>query len=123
MYLILILFIVLFNMNYKEGFWGRNSFLQRLRDMRKQLRIQEERRLQNIRNIFLQRERKRIERKRKILHDEQVRRRVEAERLERERIQAILDEQRRLRLIEEQKELDRISKEEKQGILTSYLSY
>jgi adenylate kinase family enzyme len=107
-------------MNYKEGFWRRNSFLQALRDMRERLRIQEEQRLQNIRNWFLQRER---ERQRKRLEEEQVRRRLEAERLERERIQAILDEQRRLRLIEEQKELDRISREEKQGILTSYLSY
>jgi len=36
------------------------------------------------------------------------------------RIQAKLDEERRLRPIEEQKELDRISKEESKGILTSY---
>ena len=120
MYLILILFIVLFNMNYKEGFWGRNSFLQQIREWRERLRIQEEQRLQNIRNIFLQSQRDRESRR---LQEEQVRRRLEAERLERERIQAILDEQLRLRRIEEQKELDRISREEKQGILTSYLSY
>ena len=46
-------------MNYKEEFWGRNSFLQQIREWRERLRIQEEQRLQNIRNIFLQSQRDR----------------------------------------------------------------
>lgn len=120
MYLIIILFLVLWTMNYKEGYWNRRHFLERIRQERERIRIQEEQRLQAIRNWFLQRERDRIERDRKQLLESQRLRRLELERIERERVQAQLEEERRLRLLEEQKRLAKIKAEEEKGILTSY---
>jgi NIMA (never in mitosis gene a)-related kinase len=120
MYLIIILILVLLNLNYKEGYWNRKKFLQRLHKERERLRLQEEQRLQTIRNWFLQRERERIERQRQQVLEAQRLRRIELERIERERIQAQLDEERTLRLIEEQKKLEKIKAEEDKGILTSY---
>lgn len=120
MYLFIILTVVLLNLNYKEGYWSRINFLQRLHEERKRLRLQEEQRLETIRNQLLQRMRERAERYRQQLLETQRLRRLELERIERERVQAQLEEERRLRLIEEQKKLEQIKAEEEKGILTSY---
>jgi len=128
MYLIIIfIIVVIFYLNRKsEGFWIRgrsrpfDSIREKIKQFREKIKSQNEQRLQHLRNIFLNNERKRKEAERKRLEEQQLQRRLIAQRLERERIQAKLDEERRLRLIEEQKELDRISKEESKGILTSY---
>jgi NIMA (never in mitosis gene a)-related kinase len=118
MYLIIILFIVLLNLNYKEGYWNRIKFLQRIHEERERLRLQEQQRLETIRNQLLQRMRERAERHRQQLLETQRLRRLELERIERERVQAQLEEERRL--IEEQKKLEKIKAEEEKGILTSY---
>ena len=128
MYLIIIfIIVVIFYLNRKsEGFWirGRSRpfdyIREKIKQFREKIKRQNEQRLQHLRNIFLNNERKRKEAERKRLEEQRLQRRLLAQRLERERIQAKLDEERRLRLIEEQKEHDRISKEESKGILTSY---
>jgi hypothetical protein len=116
MYLIIILFIVLLNLNYKEGYWSRINFLQRLHEERERLRLQEQQRLETIRNQLLQRMRESDERHKQQLLESQRLRTLELERIERERVQA--EEERQL--IEEQKKLEKIKAEEEKGILTSY---